>query len=367
MDSFGVICPQESGLCRMSSGSGQSSVELLLMKFDHHAYAAIEGSRERAPRDLVSVLASIGQARGVLSEADQDKLPNHAELSFALQSLIEAGKIAEASPHRYYDTDGRSPRRTFSGVPQSEYEKACAEYYHRLHQGLDVVHGWKLDVAGWPGPDRRRWGIDHDVILPSPDGQFACVLYSCAEVRMGWTVGLLALLKGPRDKPTVILRPPNFTCNVGRRCIQWLEGSRYCVVTPYLFSQADNRVELLAYTFLDIIKEAFAHVEIRDTTFLEQEVLEEGSTWVIPDLPDASQGRGARRLTPAHLSWHSWQDLIGTSSAPSPESLRGCLFVETPFGPAVQASQAPESRARIGRAGGEHQANQRRAWWQFWK
>jgi hypothetical protein len=215
------------------------------MKFDHYAHTAIEGSRERSPRDLASVLASVGRARGALSEADQDKLPTHAELSFALQSLIEAGKIAEASPHRYYDTAGRSPRRTFSGVAQSEYENACAIYYRRLRQGLDPTHGWKLDVVDWPGPDRGRWGIDQDVILPSPDGQFAGVLYSCAEIRMGWTVGLLALLRAPPEKPTVILRPPNFTCYVGPHGVQWTDDSRYCIVTSYLFNQAANKVRII--------------------------------------------------------------------------------------------------------------------------
>jgi hypothetical protein len=261
------------------------------MRFDNYIYAAIEGRQKDHPQDLIGILASVAQARGVLSTADHDKLPTYAEFSFSLQALIENGMIAEASPHRFYDMVGGPPQRTFSGLLQNEYENAFATFYRRLRQGLDPANGWRLDVQSWPGPNRQRWGINQDVVLPSPDGQFACVLYSCAEIRMGWIVGHLALLKGPREKPAVILSPPNFTCVSGRHCIQWLDGSRFCVVMPFLFNQADNRFELLGYTFLDVVNETFAHIEITYTRYLEQKIAVDGSIWIIPEFPDASGGK----------------------------------------------------------------------------
>jgi len=57
---------------------------------------------------------------------------------------------------------------------------------------------WFLDTEHWPGPDRLRWSIVRDVVEPSPDGRFACVLYSCFEIRLGCEVGLLTLLTGSR-------------------------------------------------------------------------------------------------------------------------------------------------------------------------
>ena len=56
---------------------------------------------------------------------------------------------------------------------------------------------WHLDTERWPGPCRPGWKIDRDVVEPSPDGRWACVFYSCCEIRVGCEVGLLTLLSGP--------------------------------------------------------------------------------------------------------------------------------------------------------------------------
>ena len=71
---------------------------------------------------------------------------------------------------------------------------------------------WRLDTAHWPGPDRARWNITRDLVEPSPDGRFACVLYSCYEIRLNTDVGLLTLLVGPPESPTVLFQPREFTC-----------------------------------------------------------------------------------------------------------------------------------------------------------
>lgn len=300
------------------------------MKYDHYIYAAVEDRPESECQNLVEILWHIGQAKGVRSEADQEKLPNHAELLFNLQSLIAAGKIAEASRGRYYDAVARSCPRTFSGVSESEYEEACTAYYQRLRehgQRLRDMSMWIRDVADWPGPDRARWGISErgDIVSPSPDGQFACILYSCAEVNIAWEVGLLALLKGPPQNPTVILRPANFTCYVGPgHLVQWLAGGRYCVVAPYLFNQAANNVELLALTFLDVPERTFAHYETPDILhFVGARIFEEQDHWVIRSRPDPHGERKETKLLPGRLTWDSWTNLRGTSPGPSPASLRG--------------------------------------------
>jgi hypothetical protein len=319
------------------------------MKYNRHIYAAIQGRPESHPQDLAGILRHIGQEKGVLAEADLHRFPNHAELSFGLQSLIAEGAIAEVSPRRYYDAAGSSHQSTFTGFSPADLDEAYAGYFQGLHQG----RAWKLDLAHWPGPDRARWGLNRDIISPSTDGQFACVLYSCADVNIAWTVGLLAVLKGPPERPTVILRPTNFTCYVGPdHSVQWLDGGRYCVVVPYLFNRAANDVELLAFTFLDLAQERFAHYQMTDIlSYVGQEFFEEEDYWLIRAASDPDGKRQETKLVPGRLDWHPWQELRGTSPAPSVRSLRGRRFIETPYGPAVQGSEVP---------------NERR-WYQFWK
>ena len=127
---------------------------------------------------------------------------------------------------------------------------------------------------------KSRWPIRLRVVL-------------LAEVNVAWTVGLPAVLKGPPERPTVILRPTNFTCYVGPgHCVQWLDGGRYCVVVPYLFNRAANNVELLAFTFLDLVDKTFAHYQMTDILcYVGQEFFEEQDHWVIRPASDPHGGR----------------------------------------------------------------------------
>src|SRR4051794_7462431 len=101
---------------------------------------------------------------------------------------------------------------------------------------------WAVDSGRWPGPDRRRWNITRDLVVESPDGRHACVLYSCTEIRLNCDVGLLALLAGPPESPTLLLRPRDFTCLdfTPSPSAQWLEGGRYVAVTAYLYDSRRN-------------------------------------------------------------------------------------------------------------------------------
>jgi hypothetical protein len=296
------------------------------MNFRHYVYAAIRRS-EPEPQDLGGIIWHVAQEIGVYSQADRDKLPTDVELSESLKQLIEAGKIVEVSPQRYREATYGSDARNFSGVSPHEFRKECAAYF----EGLNWIRtkGWNIDVAGWPGPDRTRWRIGDDVVSPSPDGRHACVLYSCAEIRLGWTVGLLALRKGPPDRPTVILRPRNFTCYVDDgNCVQWLDGGRYCAVVPYLFNSANNRIELLTFTFLDVADETFTHHEMTDILyFVGRKIVEQEGHWVM----HAETPRGQAdevRIDPKRLEWQPWRNLTGTSECPPPDSSE---FIEVPY------------------------------------
>lgn len=163
---------------------------------------------------------------------------------------------------------------------------------------------WRLDTDRWPGPDRAKWKIDRDVVEPSPDGRLACVLYSCCEIRLGCRVGLLTLLGGSPRTPTVLLQPPGFTCFdfSPRSSAQWLAGSRFVMVTAYLYRPATNRVDLLALTFLDTAALAFAHHEI-PLDIAGHRLIESGDEWTIQQVPDRAQELS---LSASSLNWQPW-------------------------------------------------------------
>jgi hypothetical protein len=90
------------------------------MSLDRRIFKAIKGHSETHPQDLVSILAYIDS---------QEKLVlTHEELSGGLQRLIESGQIAEAIPHKYFDTVGQSHSRAFSGISLQDHEEACQAY-----------------------------------------------------------------------------------------------------------------------------------------------------------------------------------------------------------------------------------------------
>lgn len=189
---------------------------------------------------------------------------------------------------------------------------------------------WRLDVLNWPGPDRERWGLNRDLVSASPDRRFACVLYSCAEVNAaGSEVGLLALLKGPPDTPTVIFRPPNFTCCADDpRYVQWLDGGRFCMVKPWA---------LPGLTFLDVYNETFAHYQNLDyLESLDFVIVEDQGHWVVQSL-DPYGGRAEKRIVPEQLTWGAWASL-GATSPPRLSRLLAWLlrligqpFIEVPY------------------------------------
>jgi hypothetical protein len=300
-------------------------VEQRLMNFRSYVYLAIRRT-DPTPQDLAGIIWEIGEELGVHTEADLDKLPTQENLSESLQALIESGRVVQVSAHRYREAAYGSVDRTFSGVSLDEYEKACAAYFQRRR--WEQTCGWNVDIAKWPGPDRARWRIHNHLISESPDSRHACILYSIAEIRMGWEVGLLALLKGPREQPTVILRPPNFTCYP---CVQWLDGGHYCIVVPYLFNGMENRIELLAFTFLDVQNETFTHYETKDILYLiGRRIVETNGHWTMPAAkPDLRPSDV--QIDPKGLDWRPWRLLTGTSESPPPDLLGGQLFIETPY------------------------------------
>jgi hypothetical protein len=143
---------------------------------------------------------------------------------------------------------------------------------------------WRLDVDRWPGPDRLKWSISRDIVTPSPNGRFACVLYSCHEIRLQCDAGLLAILEGPPDRPTLLLQPPGFTCldfSPHRSSAQWLAQGQVVMVLSYLYSSQYNQVSLVAFTFLEVVNRTFAHHREGAFEYAGREFIEIDGKWII--------------------------------------------------------------------------------------
>ena len=143
---------------------------------------------------------------------------------------------------------------------------------------------WHLNIAAWPGPDRKKWPGLRDIVQESPDGRHVAVVYSCGEIDICKEVGRFALLAGPPETPRLLLRPRSLTCLVSDsgKTVQWI-GGRYCVVTPYwIRNSISGRIRALGGTM-------YVDVEQRKAAYL-------ANTY-----PDA-----AVLALPAGLAWRGW-------------------------------------------------------------
>jgi len=164
---------------------------------------------------------------------------------------------------------------------------------------------WRLDTERWPGPDRVRWSIRRDLVVPSPDGRFACVLYSCFEIRLGCEVGFLTLLDGPPQSPTVLFQPRDFTCLdfSPSPSMQWLRGSRFVTAVAYLYDSRRNRVDRLALTVLDTMTRKWALHDV-PADAAGRPLVEADDEWIIPARPGG--GGSDVRIAPRELPWEPW-------------------------------------------------------------
>jgi len=166
---------------------------------------------------------------------------------------------------------------------------------------------WTIDANRWPGPDRQKWDL-YDEVVPSPDGKYAAVLYSCGEISLCVFVGLLTLLEGPHDNPTVVLQPRDFLCySMPSQSVQWLNGSRYFVVTAYIRRRFRNWIDP-AFTFVDTEKRTFAHYKIT-LELVGRRFAEVDNAWVIPADNDNSRHVPALTISPDGLTWQPWVNL----------------------------------------------------------
>ncbi len=71
---------------------------------------------------------------------------------------------------------------------------------------------WGIKVEELEGPSRDRWGVLKDEFYESPSGEFGILIYSVAEVRMGWYLGRIALFTN-KSSPELIVSPDSVFAN----------------------------------------------------------------------------------------------------------------------------------------------------------
>jgi hypothetical protein len=157
---------------------------------------------------------------------------------------------------------------------------------------------WNLDIASWPGPDRKKWPGLRDVVQASPDGRHVAVVYACGEIGICKEAGQFALLAGPPESPRLLLRPRNLTClaSYGDKTVRWI-GGRYCVVTPYRIRPSlSGKIAAFGGTmYVDVEQRKVAYVA---DTYPEA---------AVPELPAGLAWRGWAWLSLWPLSCSGWK------------------------------------------------------------
>ena len=87
---------------------------------DRRIFQSIRGSTPEYPQTLAGIINWI--------DASERLIPTYEDISGGLDRLIETGQIAETATHCFCEQSNVRPSKTFSGVTESDYATAVAEY-----------------------------------------------------------------------------------------------------------------------------------------------------------------------------------------------------------------------------------------------
>lgn len=126
------------------------------------------------------------------------------------------------------------------------------------------LDGWEIDVESLPRPMRGESPHSYftEDIFPSPDGTLAVVLYSIAEIRMGWEVGMVALFMD-RDNPQLILNPEHFLCCSTKDSIIWLSSDLFAVKKFY-YDSTTNKCNI-PFALIDLANKKYSFVPLANS------------------------------------------------------------------------------------------------------
>lgn len=103
--------------------------------------------------------------------------------------------------------------------------------------------GWNIDVDELPGPDRKKWAYLHDESHIHDKSDVLCLIYSIAEIRMGWYAGRIVIFVN-KDKPVLWLNPVNYVASGYSNHVSFSANGRYIFIKISVFYEKLNRVYL---------------------------------------------------------------------------------------------------------------------------
>lgn len=164
---------------------------------------------------------------------------------------------------------------------------------------------WNIDVTKLPGPDREKWLYIDDQEHVSPDGKRLALIYSIAEISMGWDIGQLAFFQGPSEDPEPLLIEPELRVMGYCQEMPWLDTST-CVFSAYM---RDDKKTQLPFLIMDIENRAFAFYPIMNSCMSTLATSTDG--WIIKETTrdDRFVCHHNERVRKNELKWYSWQEV----------------------------------------------------------
>ena len=95
---------------------------------DRRIFQAIRASSADSPQTLPGIIGHV--------DACEKLILTREELANGLERLIAAGQIMEISPNVYCPHGASTQRRTFTGLPKADYDRAVAEYRRESREAL---------------------------------------------------------------------------------------------------------------------------------------------------------------------------------------------------------------------------------------
>ncbi len=129
---------------------------------------------------------------------------------------------------------------------------------------LMEIHGWNIDFTQLSGPARSNHHAPYlsDELYASPLNNLAALIYSIAEVRMGWEVGRFALFQN-KNKPACVLNPDGFLCFATTDTVTWFSENVLALKT-YVYP-GDSMKLALPFTILDLTQSRFSFIRINNS------------------------------------------------------------------------------------------------------
>lgn len=163
---------------------------------------------------------------------------------------------------------------------------------------------WNIDIKNLPGPDRKKWLYLDDRVHLSPDGKCLALIYSIAEISMGWDIGQLALFEGSPQDPRTLLIEPELKVMGYCQKMPWLDIST-CVFSAYM---RDGKKTQLPFLILDIENKTLAFYSVMNSCMSTLSVVSDG--WIIKETTrdERFQCHHDEPVRKHDLKWYSWRE-----------------------------------------------------------